>query len=100
VIVPEVLSGLRNSLAVETDDNAAEVLIAMGDIEVDLRTHQQPQQLHAAITQAHTLWVILGPFVASEACAKKTKANERMRRKEITNLWMKAMMTGGGALVN
>jgi hypothetical protein len=38
-IVPEVLSGLGDSLAVEANDNATEFLIAMGDIEVDL-THQ------------------------------------------------------------
>jgi hypothetical protein len=50
--------------------------------------------------QAHTLWVIFGPFVASEACAKKTKATERMRRKEITNLWIEAMMTGGSAVAD
>ena len=37
VIVPEVLSGLRDSLAVEADGDAAELLIAVGDVEVDLR---------------------------------------------------------------
>jgi hypothetical protein len=100
LIVPKVLGGLGNSLAVETNDNAAEIFIAVGDIEVDLNTHKQPLQLHAAMMQAHTLWVILGPFVASEACAKKTKATERIRRKEITNLWMEAMVTGCGALAS
>jgi hypothetical protein len=32
----EVLSGLGDSLAVEADHNAAKLLIAVGDVEVDL----------------------------------------------------------------
>ena len=32
----EVLSGLGDSLAVETNGDAAELLIAVGDVEVDL----------------------------------------------------------------
>ena len=32
----EVLSSLGNGLAVETDGDAAELLIAVGDVEVDL----------------------------------------------------------------
>ncbi len=32
----EVLSGLGDSLAIETDRDAAELLIAVGDVEVDL----------------------------------------------------------------
>jgi hypothetical protein len=36
--VPEVLRGLGNSLAVEADDDAAELLITVGDVEVDLWT--------------------------------------------------------------
>jgi hypothetical protein len=35
----EVLSGLGNGLAVEADGDAAELLIAVGDVEVDL-SHQ------------------------------------------------------------
>jgi len=34
--VPEVLSGLGDSLAVETDSNTTELFIAVGDIEVNL----------------------------------------------------------------
>jgi hypothetical protein len=37
--IPEVLSGLGDGLAVEADSDAAELLIAVGDIEVDL-SHQ------------------------------------------------------------
>jgi hypothetical protein len=36
VFVPEVLSGLGDSLAVEANDNAAKLLIAMSDVEVNL----------------------------------------------------------------
>lgn len=35
-ILPEVLSGLGHSLAVKTNHNATELLIAVGDVEVDL----------------------------------------------------------------
>jgi hypothetical protein len=36
--VPEVLSGLGDGLAVEADDDAAELLITVGNVEVDLWT--------------------------------------------------------------
>jgi hypothetical protein len=36
-IVPEVLSGLGDSLAIKADDNATELLVTMSDIEVNLR---------------------------------------------------------------
>jgi len=34
-----------------------------------------------------TLWVIFGPFAASEVCAKKTNAKVKMTRTETTILW-------------
>jgi hypothetical protein len=35
-IIPEVLSGLGDSLAVKADDNASKLLIAVRNVEVDL----------------------------------------------------------------
>jgi hypothetical protein len=83
-IVPEVLRSLGDGLAVKADYDTAHLLIAMGDVEVDL-SHPSACIVNATNTR-RTLWVILGPFVASEACAKKTKATERINRKEMTNL--------------
>ena len=34
--VPEVLSGFGDGLAIEADDDAAKLIIAVSDIEVDL----------------------------------------------------------------
>tara|TARA_R110002003_G_scaffold384_4_gene19292 strand:+ start:27642 stop:27773 length:132 start_codon:yes stop_codon:yes gene_type:complete len=34
--IPEVLRSLGNGLAIETNGNTTKLLIAMGDIEVDL----------------------------------------------------------------
>jgi hypothetical protein len=68
LIVPEVLSGLRDSLAVETDGDAAKLLIAVGDVEVDLRNQLATTNLKygtSGYKYVHTLWVILGPLVAS-----------------------------------
>lgn len=84
-IVPEVLSGLGDGLAVQTNDDTAELLIAVGDVEEDLANWLAGMQWTRREV-VHTLWVILGPFAASEACAKKTKVTERIRRTEMRNL--------------
>jgi hypothetical protein len=72
MIVPEVLSGLGDSLAVEADGDAAKLLIAVGNVEVDLLNQLAITYLKYASMQhrdmfecIHTLWVILGPLVAS-----------------------------------
>ena len=39
-----------------------------------------------------TLWVILGPLAASDACAKKTKVTVRIKSTEMTSLWKVAIV--------
>lgn len=38
------------------------------------------------------MWVIFGPLVASADCAKKRKAIERIRSREMTARWKEAMV--------
>jgi hypothetical protein len=82
--IPEVLRSLGNGLAIESNGNTTKLLIAMGDIEVDLYNMLIHAPAHLRIVP--TLCVIFGPLLASEACAKKTKANDKIRRNEMTNL--------------
>lgn len=82
---------LGDSLAVETENNTAKLLVTVGHIEVDLAGCKQ---LEGIAGQCHgsTLWVILGPFAASEDWAKKTKVKVRITKAEMMSLWMLAMV--------
>lgn len=66
VSIPEVLSGLGDSLAVEADDDAAQFLITVGNIEVDL-SHSINIHYSRLARLSRTLCVIFGPLVASLA---------------------------------
>lgn len=63
MLVPEVLSGLRNSLAVKADNDTSKLLIAVGDVKVHLGYDQYA--ISSPTRAIHTLWVIFGPLVAS-----------------------------------
>lgn len=58
--IPEVLSGLGNRLAIETDDDAAHRLIAVSDVEEHLGhvngKTQQPSTVRASLIECVHGW--------------------------------------------
>lgn len=77
---------LGDSLAVETKNDTAELLVTGGHIEVDLGMGEQLTAGQVFRLGQHTLWVILGPLTASVDWAKKTKVKVRITKREMTTL--------------
>jgi hypothetical protein len=86
---------LGNRLAIKAYDNLANGFIAMLNVKIDLVCKvRQCSRFHNYWHCASTLWVILGPLVASVDCAKNRNVTDKTRRKEITNRCKEAIVSG------
>ena len=88
----EVLGGLGNCLPIETNDDSAQVLIPVCDIEIDLRVAVNQTATPGGDGLNSTLLVIFGPLAAEEVCTRKTNAAVKMSSKEMVTRCKLAMV--------
>ncbi len=88
----EVLGSLGDRFPIETDDDSAQFLIPVSDIEVDLRTAVNRPASRGEIRWNATLLVIFGPLAADEVCARNRKDAVKISSSEMTTRCRLAML--------